>query len=258
MDGIKITALYLGRIECKRFRLIDDPDEEKMLKVPITAILIEHPVYGKILYDTGNTDDFERVYPHHVLEDYPIVEQISITDALKEHGLTPYDIDMLILSHLHFDHAGGLKYFANTPAGKAVIVSEADLANAFVLSMSGEGGAYEKAVFDIPGIVFKPIKEDLELSDDLKIFIQKSHTPGLLGLIAKTKNSGNFIVPCDSVYIKESFEKETPPGGTINKTTDEFFDNLEKIRNMKEELNAELICGHDYEQMMKFYGKTIE
>ena len=41
-----------------------------------------------------------------MLHNYPITEMITIEEALAKEGLTPGDIDQLILSHLHFDHAG--------------------------------------------------------------------------------------------------------------------------------------------------------
>ena len=62
---------------------------------------------GNILYDTGNCEDFSAVYTEEMLHDYPITEMISIQEALAQKGLTPDDIDLIILSHLHFDHAGG-------------------------------------------------------------------------------------------------------------------------------------------------------
>lgn len=43
-----------------------------------------------------------------VLYDYPVRGIVPIQKALAQVGLTPGDMDQLILSHLHFDHAGGL------------------------------------------------------------------------------------------------------------------------------------------------------
>ena len=105
---MKINVLYLGKIYCKRDNLVQCEDKSQMIQSPINAILIQHPELGNILYDTGNSPDYEQKYPVSVLETYPIPEFVSIEEALKEHGLTVNDIDMLILSHLHFDHSGGL------------------------------------------------------------------------------------------------------------------------------------------------------
>ena len=52
------------------------------------------------------------------------------------------------------------------------------------------------------------------------------------------------------VYTRESYEKELPPGGKINKTTEEFFNNLKGIKEMEKKYQAEIVFGHDYEQIL--------
>lgn len=247
---MNIKVLYLGHIECKEDNLVKCEDERQMIKSPIPAILIQHPKLGNILYDTGNSPFYSSEYPESTLETYPIPEFISIEEALKESGLTPADIDMIIISHLHFDHAGGLKYFRGTKAIKNVLVAESELKNAYHQVMTGQAGAYVKSLFDLDEIVFKTINEDTDLADDIRLFIQNSHTPGVTGMILKTESKGNIIVTSDTVYTKESYDRELPPGGSINKTQKEFFDNLEKIKKMEQEYSAMLVYGHDYDQIV--------
>ena len=228
--------------------LIECQHENEMIKSPISAILIEHPVLGNILYDTGNSPFFSKEYSKYVLDTYPIPEFISIESALKEKGLTLADINMIIISHLHFDHAGGLRYFVGTQAIKNVFVSETELKNAYFQTMTDRGGVYIKSLLAVDGIVYKPVEEDMQLADDIGIFIQNSHTPGVMGLLLKTKSKGNIIVTSDTIYTAESYDKELPPGSPINKTKKEFYDNLKKIKDMKQKYSAELLFGHDYEQ----------
>lgn len=252
---MEINVLYLGRIECKRDALIRCEDQSQMIKSPISAILIQHPVLGNVLYDTGNSPFYNTEYSEFTRKTYPIPEFISIEQALWEHGLTPADIDLLILSHLHFDHAGGLRYFRGTKAIKNVVVSELELNNAFYQVMTGHGGAYVKETFDLNDVVFYPIQEDTDLADDLRLFIQHAHTPGLLGMVLQTKSKGTLIETSDSIYTRESYDRQLPPGGTINKTDQEFYDNLAKIRQMQREYNAKLLFGHDYEQIVRLHAE---
>lgn len=249
---MKVSVLYLGRIECNKYHLIECDDENEMIKSPISAILIEHPVLGNILHDTGNSPFFSTEYPKAILETYPIPEFISIESSLKEKGLTPADIDMIIISHLHFDHAGGLRYFQGTKAIKNVLVSEVELKNAYYQAMTGQSGAYVKKLFDLDDIVFQTIKEETNLSDDIKLFVQNSHTPGVTGMVLRTKSKGNVIVTSDTIYTREGYEKELPPGGPINKTKQEFHDNLARIKNMEQEYSAELLFGHEYDQIIEW------
>ena len=249
---MKITMLYLGKIECKKDALVRCEDQAAMITSPISSILIQHPVLGNVLYDTGNHPFYSNEYPNETNKTYPITEFISIEDALDEQGLSPQDIDMIIMSHLHFDHAGGLGYFRGTKAIKNVVVAEAELKNAYYQVMTGQAGAYVKSTFDLDGVVFKPIVEDTVLADDLTLFIQQSHTPGLLGMVLKTQSRGTIITTSDSIYTRESYDRQLPPGGTINKTDQEFFDNLKKIEALKRLHHAELLFGHDYAQVLEF------
>src|SRR5882724_3885784 len=56
-----------------------------------------------VLVETGNGDKF----PHKLKDIYGIDHDRSIGDALREVGLAPEAIDVVIMSHLHFDHSGG-------------------------------------------------------------------------------------------------------------------------------------------------------
>lgn len=248
--GMKVHVLYLGKMEFPKFRLVECPDEAEMVVSPAAALLIQHPTLGNVLYDTGNNDRFAELYSAEMLHNYPVTECITIEQALAEKGLTPGDIDLLILSHLHFDHAGGLRYFVGTKAIRNVIVSEADLKEAYFSVMTGNPGAYTRALFDVEGIQFRAIHETTKLAEDLTLFIQKSHTPGVIGLILKTEHHGNIIATSDTLYTAQSYRDQLPPGGTINKTTDEFFENAARIRELEKEYDATLLFGHDYDQIM--------
>lgn len=255
---MKIHVLYLGKISCKRDNLVQCEDKSQMIQSPINAILIRHPKLGNILYDTGNSPEYGQAYPTSVLETYPISEFISIEDALQLHGLTVKDIDMLILSHLHFDHAGGLRYFAGTKALQHVIVAEEELKSAYFSVMTGKGGAYVKELFDIEGIRYSTYQEELCLAEDVLLFAQKSHTAGCTGMVLNTEAQGTIIVTSDTIYTEDNYKMELPPGGSINATTEEFFTNLEKIKKMQSDRNATLIYGHDYEQIVRLSKCTLE
>lgn len=249
---MKISVLYLGRLECRKYHLIECEDHNEMIKSPIMSILIERPTLGNVLYDTGNSPYYSTEYPPSTLETYPVAEFISIEEALKAKGLTPADIDLILMSHLHFDHAGGLKYFTGTKAIKNVLVAEAELKNAFYQAMTGQVGAYVKSLFDLEGIRFQTINGETDLADDLRLFVQNAHTPGVMGMALKTRSKGNVIVTSDAIYTRESYQKELPPGGPINKTKKEFYDNLNRIKAMEKEYSAELLFGHDYDQVMEW------
>jgi len=251
MEGLQFKLLYLGHILCRKDCLIRTDDPGETVKSPMLSVLIRHPVLGNILYDTGNHELGDRIYSAHAKEIYPVPEVITVKDRLLENGLTVNRIDRIIISHLHMDHTGGLPYFSGTKAGKnGVIINEDDAREAFYQVHTKEDtGAYTKQTFcDLPGIEYTPVNGTVFLADDLILFSQRCHTPGVLGMILKTANHGNFIFTSDAVYMRESFEKELPPGGTINKTDEEFFNEVKLIKELQKQYDATLIFGHDPEQ----------
>jgi glyoxylase-like metal-dependent hydrolase (beta-lactamase superfamily II) len=77
-------------------------DELNRIPLSLTALLIR--ANGKnILVDTGlGSKEDEKFYRMFAVERTP-----SILESLKRLGLGPNDIDLVINTHLHFDHAGG-------------------------------------------------------------------------------------------------------------------------------------------------------
>ena len=82
-------------------------DERNRIQLGMRCLLIDHQS-GPILIDTGagNKEDqkFKDIYG---IENEGADGRTSLEDGLKELGLAPSDIRIVINTHLHFDHAGG-------------------------------------------------------------------------------------------------------------------------------------------------------
>ncbi len=81
------------------------PDE--LNRVPLACrTLLASPLNGKVvLFETGIGAFFDP----KMRERYGVVENNHVLlDSLAKAGFTHEDVDVVVLSHLHFDHAGGL------------------------------------------------------------------------------------------------------------------------------------------------------
>lgn len=82
-----------------------EPDEQNRIPLCCRALLAS-PLAGKtVLFETGIGAFFEP----KLRERYGVVEDRHVLlESLAEAGFAQEDIDVVVLSHLHFDHAGGL------------------------------------------------------------------------------------------------------------------------------------------------------
>jgi len=82
-------------------------DERNRIQLGMRCLLIEHPS-GLVLIDTGagnkENEKFKDIYG---LENDGADGATLLEDGLRQLGMAPTDIAIVINTHLHFDHAGG-------------------------------------------------------------------------------------------------------------------------------------------------------
>lgn len=211
------------------------------------AVLIQDQKLGNVLVDTGINADWESEWPEQFKRDYSFRSLRRIDESLAEMGLSVHDIDLLICTHLHYDHAGNIKLFRNTKAGAHIMISEGEAHEAFVktaMRPDGVSGAYFRKEFIMDGIGYQTICENTWLSDDVFLFLQRGHTPGVVGALIKTEESGAFIFPSDAVYSKLNYGPPVVlPGLCVDEES--YRKNIEYLRTLQREYHARLVYSHD-------------
>ena len=81
------------------------PDEQNRIPLATRAVLVQEDGGRNVLLEAG----VGAFFPPELRERFGVVEEHHVLlDALAAHGVGPGDVDVVVLSHLHFDHAGGV------------------------------------------------------------------------------------------------------------------------------------------------------
>ena len=126
-------------------------------RMPVYVHVIDHPE-GRVLVDTGMT------------ELHPLVADMDPRlTPLNEQDFDLAGIDIVVNTHLHFDHCGGNHLFA----GKPIYVQRRELDDA-----RNQDDYTIREWVDPPGVRYVPVDSELELLPGLRLVPAPGHTAG--------------------------------------------------------------------------------
>lgn len=218
------------------------------------SVLIRDRKLGNVLWDTGIAANWETDWPRQFKKDYTFHYLNNLKEKLTELQLDVEDIDLLICSHLHYDHAGNIRLFRDTKAGRRILISEAEAHEAFVktaMRPDGVSGAYFRNEFIMNGIGYQMISEDTWISDDIFLFVQRGHTPGVIGMLVKTEENGYFLFPSDAVYSRLNFGPPVVlPGLCVD--PEAYRSNIGRLEQLRNQYHAKIVFSHDVEDFKQW------
>jgi glyoxylase-like metal-dependent hydrolase (beta-lactamase superfamily II) len=219
------------------------------ITVPVPAYLIVHEK-GRALFDSGlniesQTDPLGyfgegglRYNTFHFLPG----EEVSA--RLEAMGIDPGEVDLLINSHLHYDHCGGNALVPNAE----VLVQAREWAHARAAANQNRG--YLTKDFDT-GQPRREVEGEHDVFGDGSVVCLPTygHTPGHQSLRVRTERGGEFVLCGDACYLKESLEKLHAPGVIANREA--ALAVFGRFREMQAR-GSRIMFGHDPE-----FWKTV-
>lgn len=215
-------------------------------EVAAMAAVVEHPVAGPILFDTGCAQNAATEWPKAAFEAFPVTtydERHHLDNALAAAGFAIDDIRAVVMSHLHLDHAGGLEHFAGRDI--PIYVHEQELREQYYAIATKEDiGAY------VPGDLHWQLnwqavsREEIELCDGVTLRHMPGHTPGSLTMQVDLAQAGTFLFAGDLFHIKEVFEQGLPQGW-LNRDSQEWWNSVRWMRHLRKRHDATMVYGHD-------------
>lgn len=196
-------------------------DMGQPVQIPVTVALIEGP--EKILVDTSFLS-VERTWQirRRKITRRPAQE---LQAALASAGARPEDITTVILTHLHYDHAGNTRMF---PRARFFVQRE-ELRYALAPTTFDATGYFAPSLGITPdylGTRFELLDGDAEVADGVRVIATPGHTPGHQSVVVETAD-GRYCVAGDAVLWYENLEKRIPPG--VHTSTIDCMASLERI-----------------------------
>jgi glyoxylase-like metal-dependent hydrolase (beta-lactamase superfamily II) len=172
-------------------------------------------------------------------EDFSRTAGQDPSNALSAAGVNPDDVEFVLLTHLHWDHAGNCDLF---PEAK-VLVQEDELRYAiapgrfFRKSFLSPLGGWGVPPYVVPNL--DTVRGSVEIAPGLRVEPAPGHTPGSQAVVVATPH-GTFAIAGDAVTSYENVEADIPPGFHTN--VDEAVDSIDRLAGLADSL----LPAHDY------------
>lgn len=271
---VTVEPLIAGHVEWSRSMMVSPGGRILTMKllrallsgkpamtVPVPAFLIRHPSAGAILVDTGlhpsvATDPSENFGSLGARFGHPTLNAgEDVPSQLRERGLDPGEIPIVVMTHMHLDHTSAISEFPSS----TFVVSE----NEWQAAAHGPSpllNGYRRAHFDY-AFEYRTVDFNRDIVDSYASFgrtfdlfgdgsIHLAYTPGHsaghMSVIARLQEN-DFVIGGDAMYLLGQLDKSLPepprPADAHN-----FRRSLQELRLFRSQFpNAVITPGHDPE-----------
>jgi glyoxylase-like metal-dependent hydrolase (beta-lactamase superfamily II) len=237
---MKVYAMECGWITGDRSGFIAGATGR--IRVPVPVFFVDHPK-GRVLFDAG-------MHPHAASDpkgrlgfladvfDIHLGEPELVSSRLASVDVDAARVDYLVLSHLHFDHAGGVELVPNAK----LVVQKLEWEAGADPGLSARCG-FDRRDFDLGhDVMLVDGEHDLFGDGRVVLLPTHGHTPGHQSLRLRLDDGREVVVCSDACYLKENLDRMTLPSVVFHEKT--MMESLARLAAMRE-AGATMIYGHD-------------
>lgn len=238
--------------------LVEQERAMTMMREPVPGLLLETDG-GWFLVDSGfNTPLVRDPWLHRRFFPSPDYqpELVGPDDgdplvaAFELAGVDPADVVGVIISHLHVDHAGGLRHFAGqcpVYLQRAELeISEADP------KRSELTGALFRIDWDDPNIDWRLLDGDAVLAPGIEVVLTAGHTAGhqsvavtLDASVRDQHDSNGYVFACDAADLQENLDREQPVSAQFGLPHEITREGIKRLKAIGAERGLRVLPGHD-------------
>ncbi len=188
--------------------------------IPVPAFLIRHPSAGAILVDTGlhpsiATDGKQNFGALATRFGKPSLEPGEDVPAqLRQRGLDPGEIPVVVMTHLHLDHSSAISEFPQStfvvsePEWVAAATGPKPTANGYRRQHLDYAFDYRSVDFNRTGIdSYASFGRTFDLFGDgsIRLAFTPGHSAGHVSVIARLERH-DFVIGGDAMYLLDQLE----------------------------------------------------
>lgn len=233
---------------------------DTFLEIPVVAFLIEHPGAGPVLVDTGFHPSV-AVDPRHNLgrlgalawRDLRVDPAQTVPARLRAMGIDPADVPVVVMTHLHSDHASAMSEFPNATfvfsarEWDAAIRPRGDL-RGYVRRQFDHGFDYRTIDFEAGGAEsFTSFPRSIDLFADgaVRLVSTPGHTHGHLSVVVRLPDREALLIG-DAAYTMRTLHDYHLPWMLADEHR--FERSLTELKlYIKQTPSALVVPGHDIE-----------
>jgi glyoxylase-like metal-dependent hydrolase (beta-lactamase superfamily II) len=231
------------------------------VEIPIPCFLLEHPTAGPVLVDTGHhasmavdpKGSYGPILGRAVAKTIRMGEGDALPDQLRARGVDPGDVKLVVMTHLHIDHASGVSQFPQ--ATFVVTRREWDAATdgpglkgGYVSRQFDHAFDWRTIDFDGDDVnSYKSFGRTLDLLGDgsIRLAYTPGHTLGHMSVVIRTAGP-EFLVVGDAAYTMRTIRENAMPYGPHDEH--EFRRSLKEVQLYLDQTPDAAVCpGHDLE-----------
>jgi N-acyl homoserine lactone hydrolase len=230
MASLKIYPLHVGTITRPIANFCQGLEPGTVSDLPLICWYIEGS-NQKILVDTGGGDP-SKANPRWL--PYKRKDDQTIENTLKKLDVRCEDIDIVVVTHLHWDHCADNMLFQNAE----IIVQQEEWRSA----RSATSDAIHAYIpYVIENVDYTIISGDKEIAEGVKVIFTPGHTYGMQGVLVEGQNRRIFIAS-DTLPLFKNIEQDHLVMSDIYVDLHKYHESLNKIAA----LSNFILPGHDF------------
>lgn len=262
MAGVnRLVPLTFGWEDLPETISISGGDPSRRYREPVPGVLVQVDG-GWLLLDTGFNvplvrDSFLRERFHGRNSDIHAEllpgDRDSLEVAFETVGISPDDVTLVALSHLHNDHSGGLRWFTDRcPVHLQRRELEYGLSAPTAAGDSPENHGFFRIDYDDPQIDWILANDDVDIAPGVRAVLTAGHTPGHQSFVidlepaaADEYGAPGFVLAFDAADLQRSIDEELSPGGMVDSSPEQGVESIRRLKSIAAGSGYQLVPGHD-------------